>query len=169
MTKLALQFILLTLILVLAQVIVFNHVCLFNVAVPFAFIYILLRLPVTLSINWVLTIGFFLGLVVDIFSDTQGMNALACTILAALRRSALRLYFPREEDLTDPCPSIHSLGFGIYLKYAVTATLIFCILIFLIASFSLFNPLMLLLRIVCSTLLTTLLLICIDIITPNKA
>lgn len=69
MSKTVLQFILLGFILVLAQVIVFNHICLFNVAVPLVFIYLLVRLPITLSVNWMLTIGFFLGLTVDIFSE----------------------------------------------------------------------------------------------------
>ena len=74
MSKTVLKFILLGIILVLAQVIVFNHICLFNVAVPLVFIYLILRLPITLSLNWLLTISFFLGLIVDIFSDTYGMN-----------------------------------------------------------------------------------------------
>lgn len=81
MNKTATQLLGITLILLLAQVIVLNHVCLFGVAVPFAFIYVLLRLPVTMNQNWVLTVAFFMGLLIDIFSDTQGMNALACTIL----------------------------------------------------------------------------------------
>ncbi len=43
MSKTTLQFLLLGLILVLAQVIVFNHICLFNVAVPMVFIYLIFR------------------------------------------------------------------------------------------------------------------------------
>ena len=109
MSKIALQFILLTIILVTAQVIVFNHISLFNVAVPMVFIYVIIRLPITLSLNWMVTIGFFLGLTVDIFSDTYGMNAMACTLLAMLRRPILRLYVPREEDLTKPEPTMMSL------------------------------------------------------------
>ena len=108
MSKTILQFILLGLILVLAQVIVFNHICLFNVAVPMVFIYLIIRLPITLSLNWTLTIGFFLGLVVDVFSDTYGMNALSCTVLAMLKRPVLRLYVPREEEFTRPEPSMLS-------------------------------------------------------------
>ena len=46
MSKTVLQFILLGFILVLAQVIVFNHICLFNVAVPLVFIYLLVRLQI---------------------------------------------------------------------------------------------------------------------------
>ena len=168
MNKTATQLLGITLILLLAQVIVLNHVCLFGVAVPFAFIYVLLRLPVTMNQNWVLTVGFFMGLLIDIFSDTQGMNALACTILVMFRKPVLRLYFPREDELTDTLPSISSLGFIIYMKYALSMSLIYCGLIFIIEAFSLFNFLTLLLRTISSTILTTLLLIGIDSLTLRR-
>ncbi|MDE5904631.1 MAG: rod shape-determining protein MreD [Duncaniella sp.] len=164
-----LQFILLGFILVLAQVIVFNHICLFNVAVPLVFIYLLVRLPITLSVNWMLTIGFFLGLTVDIFSDTYGMNTLACTIEAMMRKPILRLYVPREEDLTRPEPSMYSLGTATYLKYLLTLTLLYCSLIFLIEAFTFFNPVRLLMRIVFSTILSMALMIGIDsFMTPQS-
>ena len=115
--------------LTLLQVTVFNHICLFNLAVPFVFIYFIVRLPITMSINWILTLAFILGLIVDIFSDTHGMHALACTITAMSRRRILQLYFPREDDLTDPQPSIKTLGFGIYVKYLFTLVLFYCFLI----------------------------------------
>lgn len=82
MAKSILQFTLLFMVLVLAQVLVFNRLYLFNIAIPLAFIYFIMRLPVTMSLMWVLTLSFFTGLSVDIFSDTLGMNALACTLLA---------------------------------------------------------------------------------------
>ena len=169
MSKTTLQFFILGLILVLAQVIVFNHICIFNVAVPMVFIYLIVRLPITLSPNWVLTVAFFLGLIVDIFSDTYGMNALACTVLAMVRRPVLRLYVPREEDLTRPEPSIHSLGAAVYMKYLLTMTLIYCTLIFLIEAFALFNPLQLVLRIVFSTLISFAMMLGIEaIMTPRS-
>lgn len=162
MSKTILQFAVLFIIMLLAQVTIFNHIALFNVAMPIIFIYFIIRLPITLNINWVLTFSFLLGLSVDIFSDTQGMNALACTILAALRRLIFRLYFPREDDLTIPIPSIKSLGMGIYIKYLFSMILTYCTLIFLIEAFTFFNPLQLILRIVSSTAITFLLLLGID-------
>lgn len=168
-SKTVLQFILLGFILVLAQVMVFNHICLFNVAVPMVFIYMLVRLPITLSVNWMLTIGFFLGLTVDIFSDTYGMNTLACTVEAMMRKPILRLYVPREEDLTRPEPSMYSLGTATYLKYLLTMTLLYCSLIFLIEAFTFFNPVRLLLRIVFSTILSMALMVGIDsFMTPQS-
>lgn len=169
MSKLTLQFILLVVILVFAQVIVFNHICLFNVGVPMVFIYLIIRLPITLAVNWVLTIGFFLGLIVDVFSDTYGMNAVACTVLAMLKRPVLRLYVPREEDLVRPEPSMMSLGAGVYMKYLLTLTLIYCALIFTIEAFTFFNPLQLVLRIIFSTFLSMIIMLGIDsIMTPRS-
>lgn len=169
MSKTMLQFFLLAVILVLAQALVFNHICLFGVAVPMVFIYVIVRLPITLSLNWVLTASFFLGLAVDIFSDTYGMNATACTLLAIVKRPVLRLYVPREEDLVRPEPSMLSLGTPTYLKYLLSMTLIYCTLIFLIEAFTFFNPIRLLLRIVCSTVLSTALMAGIDsLMTPRS-
>lgn len=169
MGKTVIQFTILGLALILAQVIVFNHICLFNVAVPMVFIYFILRLPITMQVNWVLTVSFFSGLVVDIFSDTQGMNAMACTILGICRKPIFRLYVPREEDVTRPEPSMHTLGTAVYIKYLLTSTLLYCILIFTIEAFTFFNPLQLALRIVCSTLLSAALMLGIDsLMTPRS-
>lgn len=162
MIRTFLKFLLLAVILVLIQVTVFNNICLFGVAVPMVFIYVIYRLPLTLSTGWVLTVAFLLGLTVDIFSDTQGMNSLACTILAVLRRPVLGLYFPREDELANPEPTMVSLGVPVYVKYALTLTLIYCTLIFLIEAFALFHPLRLVLRIICSTVLSTLLILAVD-------
>ncbi|MBO4943630.1 MAG: rod shape-determining protein MreD [Muribaculaceae bacterium] len=162
MTRTALSYIFLAIILVLAQVIVFNHVSLFGVAIPFVFIYLICHLPLTLSTNWVLTIGFLLGLTVDIFSDTQGLNALGCTVISGLRHGVLKLYFPREEDMADSRPTIRTLGIGVFVRYVLTLSFIYCTIVLLADSFTFFDPIRLLIGIAASTLLTTILLIALD-------
>lgn len=168
MTKTAIHLFLMAIVLILAQVLVFNHVCLFGIAVPFVFIYVLLRLPVTLSKEWLFTIAFAVGITVDIFSDTQGMNALACTITFALRRPVLRLYFSRDDELSNPCPGIASLGFPVYLKYALSMSLIYCSIIFFIESVDVYGFGTMLLRIIASTILTTAMLVGIDSLTLQR-
>lgn len=148
--------------LVLIQVIGLNNMALFGVATAFAYIYTIIHLPLTMSQNKALTIAFLMGLTVDIFADTQGMNALACTIIAALRKPALRLYMPRENELADPEPSCRSLGVAVFAKYSLTMALLFCTVIFLVEAFSFFSPLRLILRIICSTILTWAVLMAID-------
>lgn len=168
MTKTVLQFAILFIVLVLAQAVVFNNICLFNVAVPFVFIYFIIRLPITLNTNWVLTLAFLLGLSVDVFTNTQGMNALACTLLAISRRSVLHLYFPREDELSNPQPSVNSLGMLVYVRYLLSLTLLYCLLIFTIEACSFFMPVLFVLRVACSTLLTFLLLLGLDLLISQR-
>lgn len=152
----------------MAQVVVFNHICLFGVAVPYVFIYLLVSLPLDMGQGKVITIAFLTGLVVDIFSDTAGLYSLGCTVMAALRHPVMKLYFPREEDLTDTRPSVQSLGLAVFLRYAVTLTAIFVIVVALADSLIFFDPVRILMLTVASTLLTTALIVAIDFLTVHR-
>ena len=111
----------------------------------------------TLGVSWVMTLSFILGLTVDIMSNTQGMNSLACTILAVTRLPVLHLYMPRQDTLSNPEPSIRTLGPAIFMKYAIT-----CTLFFIIEAFAFFNPVHMILKIASSTLLTFIVIMAID-------
>lgn len=63
--------VILLIVLVTAQVLICNHIMLFNVATPFIFIYLIVSLPMDLKTDWLLTWAFAAGLLVDLFSDTQ--------------------------------------------------------------------------------------------------
>lgn len=165
MNKSSVQTAIIAIVLILVQVVVLNHICLFGVAVPFAFIYVVLRLPVSLSKEWLFTIAFLLGLTIDIFSDTAGVNSLSCLLLAALKRPVLHLYFPREDELSDPTPSISTLGMAVYFKFALSMSAIYCMAAFTLESLSLFRIWHVVMCIVASTLLTTAIIIGIDSIT----
>ena len=160
--------VLLFVLLVLMQV-VCNRICLFNVAVPFVFIYFIIRLPMSMSINWVLTLSFLIGLIVDIFSNTAGMNAMACTILAVIRKPILTLFCPREDEMAETTLSIRTLGVGNYVKYMSLLTLVFCICIYLIQMFTFYNIALTILRILGSTLLTAIVIFGIDCIATTKS
>lgn len=162
MAKEIIKFTLMFIALTLCQVVVFNHICLFSVAVPLVFIYFIVKLPVTLGVSWVMTLSFILGLTVDIMSNTQGMNSLACTVLAVTRLPVLHLYMPRQDTLSNPEPSIRTLGPAIFMKYAITLTAIYCTLFFIIEAFAFFNPVHMMLKIASSTLLTFIGIMAID-------
>lgn len=147
----------------------FNHICLFGYAVPFVFIYGLLRLPLNMSGERSFTIGFLTGLILDIFADTLGLNALCCTILMALRRPVARLYLPRDEELLEICPGIRTYGVGTFAKYVLTMSLVFCILTFLIESLDSFTLSILCIKILASTVLTFALILGIDSLTIGKS
>jgi len=130
------NYIILFLLLVLAQVLIFNHILLFGVAAPVVFIYFVIRLGMSVRFNTLITIAFLMGLCVDICSDTPGMNTLACTVMAAVKKPVLLAYTQRDEGFEEITPCISSLGIWIYSKYMITMTLIYCLLYFCIEFFA---------------------------------
>lgn len=162
MNKTTIYLVLMSAVLLLAQAVVFNNLVLFGYAVPFVFIYIILSLPITLSTNISVTAGFVIGLIADAFSDTYGMNAVSCTILAFVRKPVFHLYMQRDEDLGGQSPSMRSMGVPVYLKFAGTMVLIYCTLACTIEAFGLFHPWRLLLRVIASSVYTLLIVYAID-------
>lgn len=154
-------------ILILLQVLICNHIMLFNLAVPFIFIYFIVRFPIGVSGNWALTLAFFLGLIVDIFSDTLGVNALACTILAGIKPTVFYAYVPRDDKTKRIVPTISSIGWQNYSKYLISLTTIFCLLEFGIEYFSFAGFEEILLMALSSSLLTFVVILGVDSLLPN--
>ncbi len=169
MSKTAIILTVLFLVLVPAQAVIFNNLILFNVALPLVFIYLIISLPVTLSTNWAVTIGFATGLAVDIFSDTPGMNALACTTLAFVRKPVYHLYMSYDDDLSGMRPSIATMGSEAYFKYMLTMVFIYCIMLFAIEAFQFFNFRLLLMRTVFSTIFTFIIIYAIDSLSIKRS
>lgn len=167
MSKTIIQTIVLFIVLTLLQV-VCNKIILFNVATPIIFIHVLFRLPINLSKIWVFTIAFVMGLIVDIFGNTPGMNALACTIASAVRMPVFNLYVSREDEMSSPLPSIDTLGMGNYMKYMSTMVVLYCILLFSIQAFTLKDALLTLERIAFSSLLSIILILGIDSLVSTR-
>lgn len=165
MTKFAIKYLLCFLLLIPAQAVVFNHLILFNVAVPLAFLYLLIMLPITLGTNLSTFIGFAVGLGIDIFCDTPGVNALCCTLLAFARKPLFHLYVSMDDDLAGRSPSSRTMGHAAYMKFMLTVVAIYSTLLFTIEAFQLFNFRLLILRILASTAYTFILLYAFDCLT----
>lgn len=159
MTRTALQYILMFILMVLLQAVIFNHIAIFNVACAFVFIYFIIRMPLSFHPILALTLSFFLGLSVDIFSDTAGMNSLASTLLCTCRWPAFAICVQRDDEQELPEPTIRGLGWGAFIKYALTLTVIYSALICVIQAFSFADYKLLLLRIAASALLTFLIIL----------
>ena len=166
--KTAISIALAFILLVPAQAVIFNHLGLFNVALPIVFIYIIIMLPVTLGTNWSMTIGFLAGLAVDMFCDTSGVNTLACTILAFVRKPVVHLYMSTDDDLAGRSPSARSMGHAAFMKYLITMVLIYCSMVFTVEAFQFFNFRLLILRIVASSVYSFILLYALDCVVTRR-
>ncbi|MCD7898431.1 MAG: rod shape-determining protein MreD [Bacteroides sp.] len=146
--------------LVLLQVLILNNIHLLGYATPFVYIYFIIRYETDISRNTLMLLAFFIGLTVDIFSNTPGMNAGSTVFLAFIRPLFLRIYTPRDTDLISP--SLRTMGLSPYLKYLLTCVFIHHVVLYLIMFFSFANLELLALKIVASTLLTSLCIIAVE-------
>ncbi|MDE6084022.1 MAG: rod shape-determining protein MreD, partial [Muribaculaceae bacterium] len=89
-----------------------------------------------LNLNWTLTFAFLLGFIVDVFSDIPGVNSLACTILAVLKRPVYFLYVPKDDKTKEETPTLRTLGPTTYCKYLLTLTALYCLMVFSFDFFS---------------------------------
>lgn len=143
---------------VLIQVLILNHIHFLRVATPFLYIYFLLKLPYGISKMNILIVSFITGIVIDMFTNTPGMHAAACTLAGFCREPLIRFWIGK--DLPEGIyPSFRTFGYGGFFRYALSIILIHHFTLFLIESLSLFDPLFLILRILASVAMT-LLLVC---------
>lgn len=140
--------------LILLQVLILNNVHVAGYATPFLYIYVVLRFRSDISHNTSMLLAFILGLAVDVFSDTPGMNAAATVLLAFVRPFFLRLFVSRESTGSF-VPSVHTMGFTSFLKYVVACVLLHHTMLIGIAFLSVAHIGIMLLSIVCSAVLTT--------------
>lgn len=139
--------------LVLLQVLILNNVNIAGYATPFLYIYLLVKFESDTPRNTLMLWAFFLGLAVDIFSDTPGMNAAAAVLLAFMRPLLLRLFVPRD-TLDVLVPAVHSMGVFPFLKYLIAGVLVHHGMLLTLEFFSFAHMGVLLLRILASTLLS---------------
>lgn len=146
--------------LILLQTLLLNRISLFGIVIPVLYIYFLLKLPVGRNRYYVIISAFLMGLIIDIFLNTPGMNTAAITIVAAFRKNILGLFFERE-GYDDFVPGINTAA-GPFVRFTIFMVLLHLTLLFFIESFTLFNLKNTLLRIVTSSIVTIPLIIAFD-------
>ncbi len=152
--------------LILLQVIILNRINVLGFATPILYIYFLLKLPFGRNPYYTIISGFLIGLIIDIFLNTPGMNAAATTIVATFRKPILNLFYDRE-IFEEFIPGINS-GTAQFVKLAVFAVLLHITILFFIESFTLFNAAYTLMRIVASSLISIIIIISFDVLIYRK-
>lgn len=144
--------------LVLLQGLILNEVNLWQgMAIPYLYILFLLMLPIETP-RWLeLLIGLVLGLSIDMFTNTLGIHASACVLIAYIRPLYLRAIAPRDGYEFGQRPRIQDMGFSWFLKYAVVLIFIHHLWLFYVEVYSFKGFFTTLLRVILSTAFTLLL------------
>ena len=148
-------------ILLLVQVMVLNHIHLFNCATPLLYVYMVLLFPRNYP-RWAeLLLCFVMGFLVDVFSDTPGVSMASMTFVGLMQPSVLKTFLQRD-SADDLAPSIRSMGIYKFGYYTIIMVLIYCVSFFTLETFNFFNWLQWLGCVAGSTVLSAILILAIE-------
>lgn len=124
-------------LLALLQVVIFMNM-LPNWKYVHIFIYplIIILASFKYSNSILLLIAFSMGLFIDFFSDTPGLNSGALVLMAFTRPLIMTLFEPTGGYLLNKIPSIANYSFVWFMKYASVLMLIHLVVYFSLESFS---------------------------------
>ena len=109
---------LLFVVLLLVQVLVLNHIHLFDYATPLLYIYFVISFNRNYPKWAILVWSFLLGLSIDIFANTPGVAASSMTLLGLLQPYVLELFMQRDSDETLQ-PAIFTMGMPKYVYFSL--------------------------------------------------
>ncbi|MFI3296300.1 MAG: rod shape-determining protein MreD [bacterium] len=130
----SLSLILISFALVLFQVLLLSKFHVLGLINPFVYLYIILIMPVNVGRVPMLFIGFTLGLLIDMFSNTWGIHALVTTFITYLRPSLILMIIGSDEQ-DRVTLSARSMGRNFW-KLAAIIFFIHHTLLFFVEAFS---------------------------------
>ena len=141
-------------ILVLVQVLILNNINLFKYLNPYIYIVFVIFYPLRKEKGSFLFLSFLLGLTIDFFSNSGGINAAATLFIAYIRLPLLSKIL-NKTDIDLQTFNIRTISFGKSLLFILILTFIHHLILFGLEYFSFNNFETVLSKTVLSTLFTT--------------
>lgn len=149
-------------IVIVLQVLLFNHLQVAGWGYPMVYVLILMNLPVHIP-RWAeMVVGAVLGLFFDIWCTSLGVNMAACIAFSFLRPICLSNGIQDIERIKGEVTS-NSIGRIEYIKYLALLTCIHHFLVFALEAWSWHNWWMVLIETVISSVLTIAIIVTYDI------
>lgn len=116
------------------QVLLFNNLYLWQYVNPLLYLYFIIKLPFNTP-KWMLLVwGFAMGLTIDLFCGTPGMNAAATLLAAFVRPLALQIATGRRDPDTDILPSVREMRSAWYI-FVIILVFVHHLTLFLLEDF----------------------------------
>lgn len=143
--------------LILFQVLILNNIQLSGYISPYFYIYFILLLPFETP-HWLLLLSaFLLGISIDAFTNTFGLNASACVLVAFVRPLVISSISTGTEFMKGHSPSLKNQGIKWFAYYSIILVLVHHSTLFYLEIFRLKEFFQTLLRVLLSSLFTLLL------------
>jgi rod shape-determining protein MreD len=154
-------------LLLAAQVLIFNRIDLFGYINPFPYILFIILYPVNGNKSGLLLASFFLGILMDMFCNSGGVHAAACIVLAYFRPSIFKFSFGLSYEYQTV--KLNDILTPERFSFILIAVVIHHSVLFILEVFKISLLIDILLRTVLSTLFTIITcIIIIYIIKPGK-
>jgi hypothetical protein len=125
--------------LVLLQVLVFNNIQVFAFVTPFIYILFIILLPFETP-KWLrLILGFFLGLMIDMFSNSGGIHTASTVLMAFVSPWVQTIVSSKEDYEPGEQPGIRNQGFRWFFFYSLILTSVHHIFLFYLEIFSFYD------------------------------
>jgi hypothetical protein len=145
--------------LIFFQVLILNHINFGGYINPYLYIYFILLLPFSTP-NWMLLLlSFILGICVDIFTNTIGLNAAACVFMAFARPFVISAISSGSESLIGDTPSLRNQGLKWFLYYSIILILVHHVSLFYLEIFRLSEFIATFVRMLLSSIFTLVLVL----------
>ena len=161
--KLVLTFV----IYLVLQIVVLRNFVFFDVAFCFVYIACILLIPDEIDPIWVILISFLIGLFVDIFYNTAGVHASASVMIGYLRGYIIKFLFPTKGVENDVTISLKEMGGERFVRYVAILTIIHHSMLFFVEAGGFQFFLITVLKIICSVIFTTFLIIILQYVRGN--
>lgn len=144
--------------LVLIQTLVLNYIQFSGYINPYVYVLFILLLPVSIPHYALVLLGFSIGIVVDIFSNSPGMHTSATTLAAFMRPYVINVISPRDMDKND-YPGVAQFGLPWFVSYSAVIIVIHHLFYFYIEAFTFAGFFLTMLRSLISSVFTIFLVV----------
>jgi hypothetical protein len=137
--------------------------------VPYIYYLFILWLPFYIPRFWLLVIGFLTGLSLDYFTQTPGLHAAACVLIAYIRPFIINLLLPKDtSEFNYREPSPRTMGWTPYAVYVLVLTLFHHGYMLLLEWLSFGDFLTFLIKLVATTGISFLLIFTTELLFPRR-
>ncbi|MDF2431965.1 MAG: hypothetical protein JWP44_1596 [Mucilaginibacter sp.] len=123
-------------ILVFIQVFLLKNVTLYNLSTPYLYILFILLLPFETPNVLLFALAFIMGLTIDAFYDTPGLNAASCVLMAFVRILFISITVQKDGFDNEPEPTLSIMGLRWFFTYTLVLTLFHHFFLFNLEAFS---------------------------------
>ena len=122
--------------LVIMQVLVFDNIRFGSYVHPYVYVLFVMLLPFDFTRARLLIDGFVIGMAVDIFSGTPGLNAAATVFLAFMRPYIIKITTRQSDIEGKNFPTVTEMGLKWFATYGILLLLLHNLVLFWLEAFS---------------------------------